>query len=54
MPSGTTSPTTTDEHPIVVDKPSAKPKRSILLKGVGAQRSPEKRSGMYCLMLCII
>jgi len=53
-PSGTTSPTTTDEHPIVVAKPSAKSKRSILLKGVGAQRSPEKRSGMHCFILCII
>ena len=45
--SGTSSPTTTGEHPIVVAKPSTKSKRSILLKGVGAQRQQEKRSGIY-------
>ena len=35
-----------DEHPIVVSKPSARPKRSILLKGVSPQAAgKEKRMG---------
>jgi len=44
-----TGPTMTDEHPIVVAKPPAKSKRSILLQSVGAQKPQEKRSGMYLL-----
>ena len=39
-------PPVADEHPVVVSKPSARPKRSILLKGVSPQPAgQEKRMG---------